>query len=224
MKSESGFSFAIASQPFPFWFFAPFPYRGGVREGSLTWESWWTFSREKRWQKILLGLILTIWLLPQLRDIVVIRVPEERQYCDFMIIATGRNTRHVKWVSLLINCLSSLSSWFNFFLTQLDFYLISSSNISVSSPLWSSRSTRTKWIPPTMSPEGSQYLFNFFILKCSKCKMQTTDFHLESHILHSKNHHLNAGRVRKTPLVVGLQWTWEILCFICLIRSTLFLV
>ena len=65
---------------------------------------------------------LTIWPLPQLRDIVVIRVPEERQYCDFMIVATGRNTRHVKWVSLLINCLSSSSSWFNFFLFQLDFH------------------------------------------------------------------------------------------------------
>ena len=51
---------------------------------------------------------LTIRNLLQLRDIVVIRVPEERQYCDFMIVATGRNTRHVKWVSLLINCLSAI--------------------------------------------------------------------------------------------------------------------
>merc|ERR1712037_786763 len=38
----------------------------------------------------------------KLRDIVVIRVPEERQYCDFMIIATGRNTRHVSVVSSVI--------------------------------------------------------------------------------------------------------------------------
>merc|ERR1719331_2532188 len=38
----------------------------------------------------------------KLRDIVVIRVPEERQYCDFMIIATGRNTRHVSVVSSVV--------------------------------------------------------------------------------------------------------------------------
>merc|ERR1712055_1049247 len=37
----------------------------------------------------------------KLRDIVVIRVPEERQYCDFMIVATGRNTRHVRWTIVL---------------------------------------------------------------------------------------------------------------------------
>ena len=59
-------------------------------------NSFWTF--------------LTIWPLPQLRDIVVIRVPEERQYCDFMIVATGRNTRHVKWVSLLSSYQLSFSS------------------------------------------------------------------------------------------------------------------
>ena len=140
-------------------------YRGGVREGSLTWKSWWTFSREKRWQTNPSWSFLSIWLLPQLRDIVVIRVPEERQYCDFMIVATGRNTRHVKFVSLLINYLSSSSSsWFNFFSTQHYCYSISSSNISVLSPLWSSRSTRTKWIPLTMSPEGSQYYFQFCVL------------------------------------------------------------
>ena len=34
----------------------------------------------------------------------------------------------------------------------------------------------------------------------------------------------NAGRVQKTPLVVGLRWTWEILCSICWIRSTSFVV
>ena len=44
---------------------------------------------------------LTIKFFSQLRDIVVIRVPEERQYCDFMIIATGRNTRHVRWPIVL---------------------------------------------------------------------------------------------------------------------------
>jgi len=38
----------------------------------------------------------------KLRDIVVIRVPEERQYCDFMIVATGRNTRHVNVVSSVV--------------------------------------------------------------------------------------------------------------------------
>merc|ERR1712192_277454 len=38
----------------------------------------------------------------KMRDVVVIRVPEERQYCDFMIIGTGRNTRHVSVVSSVV--------------------------------------------------------------------------------------------------------------------------
>lgn len=38
----------------------------------------------------------------KLRDLVVIRVPEERQYCDFMIVATGRNSRHVSVVSSVV--------------------------------------------------------------------------------------------------------------------------
>jgi len=38
----------------------------------------------------------------KLRDVVVIRVPEERQYCDFMVIATGRNSRHVSVVSSVV--------------------------------------------------------------------------------------------------------------------------
>jgi len=38
----------------------------------------------------------------KLRDVVVIGVPEERQYCDFMIIGTGRNTRHVSVVSSVV--------------------------------------------------------------------------------------------------------------------------
>ena len=122
-----------------------------------------------------------------------------------MIVATGRNTRHVKWVSFLINCLSSSSSWFNFFSTQHYFYSISSSNISVLSPLWSSRSTRTKWIPPTMSPEGCQY-FESYIAANAKCRTLIFIWSLISCILKTI---INAGRVRKTPLVVGLQWTWE---------------
>jgi ribosomal silencing factor RsfS len=38
----------------------------------------------------------------QLRDVVVVRVPEERQYCDHLVIATGRNNRHIAVVSTII--------------------------------------------------------------------------------------------------------------------------
>ena len=39
-------------------------YRGGAREGSLTWRSWWTFSREKRWQKIFLVFSYNLTFAP----------------------------------------------------------------------------------------------------------------------------------------------------------------
>jgi len=38
----------------------------------------------------------------KVRDLVVIRIPEERQYCDYMVIGTGRNARHISVISTLI--------------------------------------------------------------------------------------------------------------------------
>merc|ERR1711874_253488 len=37
-----------------------------------------------------------------MRDLVVVKVPADRQYCDYMVIVTGRNNRHVSVLSTLV--------------------------------------------------------------------------------------------------------------------------
>jgi len=41
----------------------------------------------------------------KISDIAVIRIPPQKQYADFMVIGTGRNTRHLRSVAALINSL-----------------------------------------------------------------------------------------------------------------------